>query len=186
MIKPWPTLSSKVLGKFRVFTLRSDEKVSPRTGQKHEFYVLESVDWVNVIALTRDGSLVMVEQYRHGSDSIELEVPGGVMDAEDASPVLAGLRELREETGYEGENPRLIGSVFANPAILNNTCHTLLLENCERRHPTLLDQSEDILTRLVRLDEIPALMKEGRIRHSLVVAALHHFELWRTGRMGTR
>src|SRR5678816_1449475 len=101
-IKPWEKLSSKKVGDFRIFTIRSDLKVSPRTGKEHDFYVIEAVNWVNVIALTTDEKLVMIEQYRHGSNTVELEIPGGLMDASDASALEGGLRELREETGYEG------------------------------------------------------------------------------------
>src|SRR5438105_4385619 len=86
MIKPWETIHTKALGDFRIFTLRSDVKLSPRTGAKHDFFVIDSVNWVNVIALTPDRQLVMVDQYRHGSNTVELEIPGGMMDASDATP----------------------------------------------------------------------------------------------------
>lgn len=180
MIKPWTRISSKHVGDFRIFQIRADVKRSPRTGQLHDFFVLECVNWVNVVALTQDDRLVMVEQYRHGSDTIELEVPGGVMDAEDDSPTGAGLRELREETGYEGQDPAIIGQIFANPAIMNNVCYTLLVRNCELIHSTALDQTEDLVTRLIPVGHIPELVASGRIRHSLVVVALYHFDLWRS------
>src|ERR1051325_6965586 len=111
MIKPWAKLRSSPIGNFRIFNIRSDLKVSPRTGQEHDFYVIESVDWVNVIAITKDRQLVMIEQFRHGSDTIELEIPGGMMDPGETSPVATGLRELKEETGYEGQNGRIIGEI---------------------------------------------------------------------------
>src|SRR6187397_2279825 len=103
MIKPWKKISSRPLGDFRIFKIRSDTKVSPRTGKEHEFYVIDSVGWVNVVAVTPDHQLVMVEQYRHGSDTVELEIPGGIMDLKDVRPEVTGARELREETGYEGD-----------------------------------------------------------------------------------
>src|SRR6266705_739524 len=103
MLKPWEKISSQPLGDFRIFTLRSDRKISPRTRQEHDFFVIDSVNWVNVIALTPDHHLVMVEQYRHGSDTVELEIPGGMIDSTDSAPEATGQRELREETGYEGE-----------------------------------------------------------------------------------
>ena len=179
MIKPWVNVRSTPIGDFRVFKLRSDLKRSPRTGKEHDFFVLESVDWVNVIATTTDNRLVMVEQYRHGSNSIELEVPGGMMDATDPSPLETALRELREETGYEGAGAQLIGKVYANPAIMSNTCHTALVQQCELKHPTAFDHGEDIMTRLVPIAEIPSLVATGKIAHSLVVVALYHFDLWR-------
>ena len=117
MIKPWNKIASRPLGDFRIFTVRCDRKVSPRTSQEHDFYVIESGDWVNVIALTPDRQLVMVEQYRHGSNTVELEIPGGIMDAADATPEASAQRELREETGFEGERARIIGRIFPNPAI---------------------------------------------------------------------
>jgi 8-oxo-dGTP pyrophosphatase MutT (NUDIX family) len=177
MILPWPKKSSRPIGNFRVFTMRADVRQSPRTGKDHEFYVMDSVNWVNVVAITPDQQMVMVEQYRHGSDTVELEIPGGMVDAEDATPLAAGCRELREETGYAGENARVIGSVFSNPAIMSNTCYTILVENCRIVAPVELDGGEDLLTRLVPISEVPGLVSAEKIRHSLVVAALYHFAL---------
>jgi ADP-ribose pyrophosphatase len=177
-IKPWQKVSSQAVGDFRVFTLRSDRVVSPRTQATHDVYVLECPNWVNVIALTPDRHLVMIEQYRHGSKTVELEIPGGMMDAKDASPTAAGLRELREETGYAGERPRLIGQIFPNPAIMNNTCFTVMVENCRCLHPVQFDHGEDLITRLVPIPDLPQLVAAGRIKHSLVVVALYFYELW--------
>ena len=177
MIQPWQTLGSEPRGDFRIFTIRSDRKLSPRTQQEHDFFVIDCVNWVNVIGVTAEQQLVMVEQYRHGSNTVELEIPGGMMDAEDASPELTGTREMREETGYEGENARIIGQVFPNPAIMSNICFTVLVENCRCVHPVEFDHGEDLLTRLVPLEEVPALVANGTIRHSLVVAGLYHFHL---------
>jgi 8-oxo-dGTP pyrophosphatase MutT (NUDIX family) len=182
MLRPWQKLSSRPAGDFRVFTIRTDRKVSPRTQQEHDFFVIDSANWVNVIALTPDAHLVMIEQYRHGSNTVELEIPGGLIDPHDASPEAAGLRELREETGYEGENARLIGQVFPNPAIMSNTCFTVMFDHCHCVHPVQFDHAEDLLTRLVPMAEVPELVAEGKIKHALVVVALYHFELWRRGR----
>ena len=183
MIKPWKTISSTPAGDFRIFTIRSDKKISPRTQQEHDFYIIDAVNWVNVVAVTPDRQLVMVEQYRHGSNTVELEIPGGMMDAEDASPVIAGLRELREETGYEGDNDRaqILGQVSGNPAIMSNTCFTVIVENCRCIHPIELDGGEDVVTRLVPVAEIHRLVASGKFFHPLVVAALYHFELWQRG-----
>lgn len=181
-VKPWKHVGSKRVGDFRVFTVRSDIKVSPRTGREHDFYVIESVNWVNVIALTREGQLVMIEQYRHGSNTVELEIPGGMIDPEDSSPLEAGLRELREETGYEGTQAEVIGQIYANPAIMSNICYTVLVRDCELKHAVQWDQGEDLATQLVDVAEIPGLMRAGRIGHSLVAVALYHFELWRKQR----
>ncbi len=181
MIEPWKKISSRPLGDFRIFTIRADKKISPRTHKEHEFFVIDSVNWVNVIALTADAQLVMIEQFRHGSNTIELEIPGGMIDAKDASPEASGQRELREETGYAGTNAKIIGSVWANPAIMSNTCYTVMVEECQCVHPLEWDHAEDLITRLVPLAEVPGLVASGKIRHPLVVVALYHFELLRRG-----
>ena len=186
MIKPWQKIDSKSAGDFRIFTIRQDFKISPRTGKPHDFFVIDCADWVNVIAVTPDRQLVMIEQFRQGTDTVELEIPGGVIDAKDASPVAAGIRELREETGYEGEQPRLIGKIFPNPAIMSNVCYTVMFEQCRLLHPTAFDHNEDLVTRLVPASDFPRLVAEGKIRHSLVVVALYHFELWQRGLAQTR
>jgi 8-oxo-dGTP pyrophosphatase MutT (NUDIX family) len=181
MIKPWQKISSQRVGEFGVFTIRSDRKISPRTRQEHSFFVVESVNWVDVIALTPDQQLVLVEQYRHGTNTVELEVPGGMMDAKDSSPEMTGRRELREETGYEGDRARVIGQIFPNPAIMSNVCFTVLIENCHCLHAVDFDHGEDLTTRLMPVSELPRLVANGKIRHSLVAVALYHFELWQRG-----
>lgn len=179
MIKPWQIIESKLAGDFRIFKLREERKISPRTGREHDVYVIDSANWVNVIAATPDDQLVMIEQFRHGSNTVELEIPGGIIDAKDASPVAAGIRELREETGYEGDDAQIIGTIYPNPAIMSNTCYTAFVRNCQLRHPVEWDHGEDIVTRLVPIADVPKLVASGQIRHSLVVVALYHFELFR-------
>lgn len=184
MIKPWQRVGSKPVGDFRIFTIRSDRRISPRTEHEHDFYIIDCANWVNVLAVTPHHEMVMIEQYRHGSDTVELEIPGGMIDTGDASPISAGIRELREETGYAGDNARIIGEVFPNPAIMSNTCFTILIENCRPVHEVELDHGEDLVTRLLPVGELPALVAAGKIRHSLVVVALFYFDLWQRGLRG--
>jgi 8-oxo-dGTP pyrophosphatase MutT (NUDIX family) len=179
MIQPWKKTGSKPIGDFRIFSLRADKCVSPRTGQEHEVFVLDCVNWVNVVAVTPENQLVMVEQYRFGTETVELEIPGGTMDKGETDPVATGVRELREETGYAGEQARVIGTILPNPAIMSNVCHTVLVENCRPAHALQFDPAEDLITRLVPVADFPRLIQEGQIRHSLVVVALYHYDLLR-------
>jgi 8-oxo-dGTP pyrophosphatase MutT (NUDIX family) len=181
MVKSWKKVRSTLIGDFRIFKLRSDVSISPRTGKEHDYYVLDSVNWVNVIALTPDRQLVMIEQFRHGSNTVELEIPGGMMDPGETDPVVTAVRELREETGYEGENARLLGKIWSNPAILSNKTYTVLIENCRLKHDVDWDHGEDLETRLVPVAEIPKLVADEKISHSLVVVALYYFDLWQRG-----
>jgi 8-oxo-dGTP pyrophosphatase MutT (NUDIX family) len=181
MLKSWEKVRSQPLGDFRIFTVRADTKISPLTKKEHDFYIIDSVNWVNIVAVTPKQELVMVEQYRHGSNTVELEIPGGMMDAKDPSPEFCGERELREETGYEGTNPRLISDVWANPAIMSNKCYTVLVENCRCVHPLEWDHAEELVTTLVPLAELPKLVASGKIRHPLVIVALYQFDLLQRG-----
>lgn len=176
-VRKWEKRESRFLSDHRIFKIREDNAVNPRTGAEHNMVVLECPDWVNIVALTPDREVVLVRQYRPGSESVELEIPGGMMDSGEDDPVVTAVRELQEETGYTGENARKIGECFANPAIMNNRVHTILMENCRLTDEVKLDAGEDIATVLVKADELPQLVKEGEIRHSIILAALQFFAL---------
>ncbi len=177
-IRSCPDRETQSLGNFRIFQLRSVRRRSPRNGVERDFYVMDCSDWVNVIAITAENELILVEQFRHGVAAVELEVPGGIMDPGETDPVVAGLRELREETGYVGDGAIEIGCVLPNSAIQSNRCRTVLVQNCRRVGDLELDDSEDIAVRLFPASEISTLVTGGHIRHSLAVAALYHYELW--------
>ena len=140
-----------------------------------EFYVLEAPDWVNVIPLTRDRQVVMVRQYRHGRRETTLEIPGGMVDPGDPSPLEAARRELLEETGYFGRRLERIGAISPNPAIQANVCHSFVARDLELRGPPCPDGNEELTVELVALDRIPALIRDGEISHALVVVAFCHF-----------
>ena len=176
-IRKWEKHGSQVVSDHRIFKIREDRTTNPRNGAERQMVVLECPDWVNIIALTPESEVVFVEQYRQGSETVELEIPGGMMDPGETDPVATALRELREETGYTGEGPRLIGECFANPAIMNNRVHTILVENCQHTHEVEWDSGEDLRTRLIPAADLPSLVKAGQIRHSIILAALHYFAL---------
>lgn len=178
MIKPWDKLDSEYLGDFRIFRIRADRSRSPRTGEIHRFFVLESPDWVNVIPLTPEGNVIMIRQYRHGTEDVTLEVPGGMVDATDADPSVSAGRELREETGYEAEGIVHLGTVAPNPAFLNNRCHSYLALGVRPVAAVELDGAEDILFEEIPLTAIPDLIRTGRITHSLTVTAFYYYELY--------
>jgi ADP-ribose pyrophosphatase len=172
--KPWKLISSVIDKSYRVFGLRTDRARSPRTGETHDFFVLETEAWVNVIPITADNQVVLVRQYRHGTRDITLEIPGGLVE-QDGSPEEAARRELREETGYEGEEWICLGAVHPNPAIQNNNCYTYLVRNVRRVGGLMQDDKEDIEVLLHPLSDIPRLIREKAITHSLVIAAFYRY-----------
>ena len=176
VIRPWPLLASKVLSAFPIYTLRQDRRRSPRTGKEHDFLVLDSRDWINVVPVTPAGNLVLIRQFRHGTASLVWEIPGGMMDEEDKSPKEAARRELLEETGYEPEEMAFLGAVHPNPAIQNNRCHTFLARNVRLRQTQRLDGSEDIEVQEASWSEVSRMVDQGEISHSLVLTALFWYQ----------
>ncbi len=178
MIRPWLKKTSEIIARYSVFDLRRDSLLSPRNGSELTAYVLETRDWVNIVPLTPDREVIMVRQYRFAAEEVTLEIPGGLIDHADISPAEAARREMREETGYDSDRIVELGHCRPNPAILNNICHIFLAENVERKYSQTLDTGEDILVESIPLDRIPCLIREGTIRHSLVLNAFYLLDLY--------
>lgn len=175
MIEKWEKLESETVVEERILTLRRDRSRSPHTGETYPFLVMEATDWINVIPITPEGSVVLIYQYRHGTEAVTLEIPGGMVDAGEETAVSAA-RELKEETGYEAEEIIHIGSVDPNPAILNNQCHTYVALNARKVVETQFDSAEYIEMKEFPLAELRQLVTSGQISHALVIAAFYHLE----------
>ena len=171
----WENLGHATQAKTAVFELQSVRFRHPVRGTEKNFVVVRPPDWVNVLALTPGGALVLVRQFRFGLDAFSLEIPGGVMEAGE-DPVAAGLRELREETGFTGAHARLLGSVHPNPAFQSNRCHIVLVEDAGRTAELEWDTDEEIEVTTVPADEVFALARSGAITHGLVLNALFLLE----------
>lgn len=142
-------------------------------GRKHPgYYVMEIAPWVNVIPVTHDGQIVLIDQYRHAAGEHFLEIPGGMIDPDESDPKRAALRELEEETGFVPEDIRLIGSHFPNPATQDNQLYTFVALGCRQSKEMSLDAYEDIQVLTKSVPETIQLAMDGKIRHSLILASL--------------
>ena len=175
-VEPWETVRRGAVDRRRVMGFQEIERRSPRTGLVGTYEVLSMDAWVNVVALTAADEVVLVEQYRHGIDTITWELPGGLVEPGE-DPALAAARELLEETGYAGAAPELLGSVHPNPAIQDNECTSWYISGARRVADLALDPGEDIAVLTVPRRRIPELLRQGRITHSLVIAAFHWLAL---------
>lgn len=180
----WEKLGHTTQATTRVLDLLSVRYRHPVRGTEKDFVVVAPTDWCNVLALTADGRLVLVRQFRFGIDGFSLEIPGGVMEPGE-DPIEAGLRELREETGYTGARARLIGSVNPNPAIQSNRCHFVLVEDAVQSAAFEWDADEEIEVTTVAAGDVLAQARAGGITHALVLNALFFFEPhWRAAASG--
>ena len=168
----WIKVDSEQVADCEVFTVHRATFERERDGEKADFYLVDNPDWVNVIALTPDKEAVFIEQYRYGTESMILEIPGGMVD-EGEDPEATMRRELAEETGYSPRRLVHIGRTFPNPAQQSNVIYHYLALDCERTEEVKFDEHESIATRLVPLQQIDELVHNGTITHALAITAIY-------------
>lgn len=174
MTEAWRVLESHMVIKDRWIDLRADRCLTPAGVEITPYYVLGCPDWVHVVALTEDGRMVLVRQYRHAIGRSVLEIPGGVIDPADGGPLRAGQRELAEETGYAAPAWRMIGSFFPNPATHSNRVHVALALRARPAAAPSLDAGEEGLATLtLPVREVLDGLAGGLLGQSMHVAAVH-------------
>jgi len=182
-LEKWRRVRDEGVGSFRVFDVHRLELRDALGRDRGHAFTLRCSDWCNVVAVTPERQIVLVWQYRFGTESISLEIPGGVIDPGEA-PEHAALRELREETGYEAASVELLLVVEPNPAIQNNRCYTFVARDARPTAATNFDSMEELETVLLPAARIGDLLDAGQVTHALVQGALEAY--WRKNGGGVR
>lgn len=167
----WKTLDQKYLIKRPWLTARMDKVELPTGAIIDEYYVLEYPDWVNTIAITKEGKFVFVRQYRYALGKTVNELCAGVIEQGEA-PMVAAQRELLEETGFGGGNWQAWMTLSANPSTHTNLTYCFLATDVELQTAQHLDQGEDIEVRIFTREEVLEMLQQGEIWQSLMAAPL--------------
>lgn len=175
-IEPWNISQERLEYTTKIFKLLIREMKLDSENVSADFAVIESADWINVLPITADNEVILVEQYRFGISAPTLEIPGGIIDAGE-DPMESAKRELLEETGFAGGDWESLGSISSNPAIFSNFTHFFLCRNCEKVSGQNLDLNERIHVHQIPMDEFLQMVRDGVIHHSLTVAAVAKFLL---------
>lgn len=175
--RPWTRLAERSTRDFQIFQTHTFDAADPRTGTSYVRTTIDAPDWVNVVATTREGLIVLVRQFRFGVWANTLEIPGGMVDPGE-DPAATAARELEEETGFRPGSLERIGVSHPNAAIFGNRIHAYRALECVDQGKRDLDESEDIEVELVTREQLKTLVLEGAITHSLVLTALL-FDQWR-------
>ncbi len=173
---PWTVTATRTVLQDRWIHVTAEDCVTASGHAIAPFYLLNPADWAHAAAITAEGRLVMVRQYRHGARAPSLEFAGGVVDAGE-TPEQAAARELLEEAGYAGEVRGPLGSVWANPVNHRNRAHAVLIENARKVAASHPEPSEHLVVEEVAPQEIPARIAAGEIVHPLHLAALLQLSL---------
>ena len=175
----WDKKQSELVADCRIFKVFKNRFRHPIRQEEGDFYEIDAPDWITVVAVTENQELVTVRQFRFGIEDLSLEVPAGLMEP-DEDALETAQRELREETGFVGEDAQLLGWVYPNPAIQNNRCFVVALKNARQVAETDWDEHEELQTQLIPLNEVAQRMQEGEFRHSLSICAWNFFTMKNT------
>ncbi len=171
-LQPWKILQSRYLVKDRWLTLRADKCETAKGQTIDPFYILEKNDWAHVVGFDADDRILIVRQYRHGARDICAEIPCGVIDDEDATPLDAIKRELLEETGCVADHFESLGSVYANPARQTNRVHSFLATNVKLVAEQQLDEMEEIEFEFLDIETVMDLIDSGEFSQSLHISSV--------------
>ncbi|MCB0323653.1 MAG: NUDIX hydrolase [Bdellovibrionales bacterium] len=156
----------------RWLTLRADRCETADGVFLDPYYVVETNDWVHIVAFDEHDRVVLVRQYRHGVQEICLEIPAGIVESDDSSVELAARRELLEETGYTAETFIDLGTLQPNSARQTNRFHTFLALGARKTHEPRPDPCERIIAEAVPVADLVARIQEGHFVQAIHISSI--------------
>lgn len=169
--RPWQVDSSEYIHQLPWFTVRKEAIRMESGGVIPDYFVFEYPNWVNVVAVTADGQLVLIRQYRHGIGGVHYELCAGVIDAGE-DPMVAAQRELLEETGFGGGHWQPLMTLSANPGTHSNLTYAFLATGVEQRQDQHLEITEEITVHVVSPERALEIIDNGEMLQSLHIAPL--------------
>ena len=170
--EPWQVIHSEPILDSPWLRIRRDRVRTAAGFEIPEYYVIDAPDIAVMLALTEAGEAVLVEQYRHGTRTVTLELPAGLVEPEDPSPRATAERELREETGYRAGRVELLGRLHPSPARQPNATYCFLALDCRRVGEPSGDPAESIRLRLLPLSELRAAARRCELPSQVTVGCL--------------
>jgi 8-oxo-dGTP pyrophosphatase MutT (NUDIX family) len=170
----WKHISSEYLFNDTWLRARKDTCEKPDGKIVTPYYVMEYPTWVSGVALTEDGQVILIKQYRHALGENCIEIPGGCVDDTDKDYEAAIRRELLEETGYEFSDVKYLGRTSPNPSTNNNLMQMFLLQGGKKVQEQALDANEEIDVMLVSVDELIAMVRQNKIVQAMHVTAIFY------------
>lgn len=166
-------IKSKIKYEGRIVNIRDDTVRLPdgRSGMRE---VCEHPGGVAVAALFPDNTILMVRQYRYPTGEELLEIPAGKLEKGE-DPLVCGLRELAEETGYTAGKITSLGYIHPSPGFLNEVIHLYLAQELS---PQNLKGDEDEFLEVERypLNDVVHLIMENKITDAKTIAAV--MKIW--------
>lgn len=170
----WKTLDTEYINKTEWFTARVDRCVKPDGQEVYPYYVLEYPEWVNALAFTKDNKVILIRQFRQAYGDVTWELPGGCVDDEDATPEEAIARELLEETGYRFDKIERVAHISPNASTQTNISYSFIATGGERVAEQALDDNEDIIVKVISLDELKQLVFQNKLMQTLHITTIFY------------